>query len=898
MHSANLLLGGLLLGGLCLVVLPLGSVVGSEPETPSVREITEPESLESARQSGRSNSRILRQTDSAGGTAAVEASGIPEANLHDFQRFVSPILNQSCLPCHGPQRSEGQLRIDALSPDLIQGTDSEKWREVYNAVGNSEMPPEDEPACQLSDEDRARIIDWISQEMSKAPIAVRDKTQPSSFRRMTKYEYRNALEDLLSVSLSTSNRLPQEVASEDGFKNSSALLQMSAMQFETHRDIGLDALHRAIVHEDRPEPVRYRISMLDQIGKPPSKKKKSKDSEFFDKDDSDYDKKRRGRVLLNLETGQGIAFQEGSASPIAEPSEEKPSEEELGAVSPVVLVLPASNEVKWNLDRFLPDEGTMRVRIRVGRSNSNLQQHAALRLIFSAHTSNDANFSQVISQHDIPVIASADNPECICFDIQLQDIQRNPFRKLATTFPRRDEFLSIRNVSNAKGQDDPLCVWINDIEIIAPYYESWPPKSHTDIFLPSSSYTDEAVYGREVLSKFLRRAWRRSVSPEELEPFMELFSKYRPEFSSFEAAMTEVLAAGLASPEFLYITQRDASSGDPASQQSISLIELASRLSFFLWSSIPDEELLDLAEQGSLADPSVLKEQVIRMLADPRSSRLAETFVPQWLGTDGLDSVTHITDGSLKESMREEPIAFFREVLSSNSSCLDFIHSPYVVINETLANHYRIAGVSGPEFRKVALEESAHRGGILTNAAVLAMNSDGKDSHPLKRGVWMLKRILQDPPPPPPPNVPEVDLTDPEILKMSLKDRIADHRNKPACVSCHAKIDPWGIAFENFDAMGKFRTEIQGQPIDAKSLLLNKQVLDGIEGLKRHLLVHRQDQLCRSMVDKLCGYALGRPMTSADRAQVDRITLDFRKQDDRLGDLIQLIVSSNLFKSR
>ena len=884
---------GLLLWVLVLAGTPLPSIGGSDPETPSTLSILKADTLESARESGRSNSRLLGQSDLATDTTRNPASGTPEANLTDFRQVVSPILNQSCLPCHGPHRSEGRLRVDELSPDLVNGNDSERWREIYNAVGNSEMPPEDDPACQLNDKDRGRLVDWISQELSKAPIAIRDKTQPSSFRRMTNYEYRNALEDLLSVSLSTVNRLPQEVASEDGFKNSSAFLQMSAMQFETHRDIGLDALRRAIVFGNRPEAVQYRISMHDQIEKPSASKKKAKNSEYFDKDDNDYEKKRRGRVLFNLETGQGIPFQEGSATPIAESIEEG-----FGDPSAVVLVVPASNEVKWNLDRFLPDEGTMRVTIRAGRSNSSAEQHAALRLIFSAHTSNDANFSQVISQRDIPVKASADKPECICFDIQLQDIQRNPFRQLSTSFPRRDEFLSIRNVSNATGQDDPLCVWINDIEIIAPYYENWPPKSHTDIFIPSSSVSDQTVYAREVLSKFLRRAWRRSVSPTELEPFMDLLAKYRAELPSFEAAMTEVLAAALASPEFLYITQRNTPTENDSAPQTISPIELASRLSFFLWSSIPDETLLGLAEQGNLSDPAVLAQQVDRMLADPRSSRLADTFVPQWLGIDGLDSVTHITDGSLKESMRDEPIAFFKEVLSSNSSCLDFIHSPYVVVNETLANHYRIAGVRGPEFRKVAVETSVHRGGILTNAAILAMNSDGKDSHPLKRGVWMLKRILQDPPPPPPPNVPEVDLTDPEILKMSLKERIVDHRNKPACLSCHSKIDPWGIAFENFDAMGKYRTEIQGLQVDAKSLLFNKQELDGIEGLKRYLLLNRQDQLCRAMVDKLCGYALGRPMSSADRAQVDQITLAFRKQDDRLGDLIQLIVSSNLFKSR
>ena len=561
-------------------------------------------------------------------------------------------------------------------------------------------------------------------------------------------------------------------------------------------------------------------------------------------------------------------------------------------------MLPASNEAKWNLDRFLPDEGTMRVRIRAGRSNANPQQHASLRLIFSAHTSNDANFSQVISQRDVPVRASADDPQTITFDIQLQDIQRNPFRKLSTTFPRRDEFLSIRNVSNARGQDDPLCVLIDHIEITAPFHEQWPPKSHRDIFFQSTNSGDEALYAREVLAKFLRRAWRRPINPSEIDPFLELLAKTRPEFPSFEAAMVEILATALASPEFLYITHRSNAGPNQAADRAMDEFELASRLSFFLWSSIPDETLLNLADQARLSDPQVLTAQVDRMLADPRSERFSENFVQQWLGIDGIESVTHIADASLRESMRDEPVEFFKSLVQSNASLLDFIHSDYVVINETLAKHYGIKDVYGPDFQKVAVDEGIHRGGILTHAAMLAINSDGKDSHPLKRGVWMLKRILQDPPPPPPPNVPEVDLTDPEIMKMSLKERIADHRNKPACLSCHSKIDPWGIAFENFDAFGKFRTKIDERPVDAKSLLYNTQELSGIDGLKEYLLRNRQDQFCRAMVDKLTSYALGRPMTFSDRDQIDRLAVELRKKDDRLRDLLQLIVTSDLFKSR
>lgn len=850
----------------------------------SIATLIDPD-LSQAKKVGLANSRYLKPT-----STTLEASSDTNPNLDLFNRSIKLLLIKNCLECHGPKLSEGRLRIDQIEPNLQTANNSDQWREIYNALANNAMPPDDANDSNLSNADRQLIIDWISQELSKASLANRNKSTHSSFRRLTKYEFKNALEDLLNVSLPTSNRLPPEVASEEGFKNSSELLQMSAMQFETIRGIALDALQRALPLGDQPPTVHYRALMSELIGKPPKRKK----DELFDKTDKDYEKKRLSRVLLDRQNGQGIPFQEAALQPLDDSDKSllpQNSTDQNTPLSSVVLVLPASNEVKFNLDRFLPDSGTMRVRIRAARSNNNPQQFASLRLIFSAHTSNDANFSQVISQRDIPVSANPDAPEIITFDIQLQDIQRNPFRKLTTTFPRRDEFLSIRNVSNVKGKEDPLCVLIDRIEIIAPFYEQWPPKSYRDVFLDKNLTNDSYADARKILERFLHKAWRRPISQTDIDPYIELLNVYRSELPSFQAAMVEVLATALASPEFLYITHRNTSN-------SISDYELANRLSFLLWSSIPDEPLLVLAQQGQLKDPKVLASQLDRMLADPRSKRFCENFVEQWLGTDGLDSVTHIKDPSLRDSMRQEPIAFFDEVLRTNSSVLDFIHSDYVVVDEAMAKHYGIPNVYGPDFRKVSLDPSVMRGGILTNAVVLAMNSDGKDSHPLKRGVWMLRRILQDPPPPPPPNVPQVDLTDPEILKMSLKERIEDHRNKPACFSCHAKIDPWGIAFENYDAFGKYRTAINDRSVDAKSLLYNKQELAGIQGLKEYLLENRQDQLCRAFVDKIMTYGLGRPMSFADREPIDRIAIEWRKTGDGLQDLIRLVVASELFHSK
>ena len=218
--------------------------------------------------------------------------------------------------------------------------------------------------------------------------------------------------------------------------------------------------------------------------------------------------------------------------------------------------------------------------------------------------------------------------------------------------------------------------------------------------------------------------------------------------------------------------------------------------------------------------------------------------------------------------------------------------------NERLAQHYEVSGVYGNDFRRITLGSQERRGGLLTQAGLLAMNSDGKDSHPLKRGIWMLERLLNDPPPPPPPAVPEIDLTDPEIAKLTLKERIEDHRNDIACMSCHAKIDPWGIAFENFDAVGRWRTEVQGKPVDATSHLFNGQKIEGMAGLKRFLLLNRQDQFVRAMVHKMTTYAIGRPLAFGDRSDVDVITSEVRKRGDGLATMVQQIVVSDLFRTR
>ena len=876
--------------------------------------------FEDVKAAGAKGSKYLQQSP-----PAVDVE-IPQANLAAFEKTIKPILQRSCVRCHGAETQEGNIRIDTLDPNLLLGKDVEWWLEVLAVLSNGEMPPPDE--VELTDADRSTVVAWLSSELQLASTVRRATGGHSSFRRMTRYEYNYALQDILGLPYDFAKDLPPEPASEDGFQNSSEMLHMSVVQFETYRQIAREALRRATVRGEQPPVLHWGVAMKDAsaIEWPKQAEQLEKLKEQF-KDDPEKQKAETDRLTASFNKPHGNTYyQDLSTGRTARATWEyygakyafKPTDPlpKMPESFDHVAVIPhgRNHNLTIELGNRVPDEGIMRVRVRASHVSAHPTRTPSMQLEFGWRASNEGRAVLRVSTEDVPIKAATDAPEIYQWDVPLGEIYpRNSVRKTSPigAMPNPSEYIRLVNSSASQGD-----IRLDYVEVSAPVYAQWPPESHQRIFIDSANSSNEPVYAREVLSAFMSRVWRRSVADDEIDQKLQLFHTIRKLCDGFEETMVEVLATVLSSPDFLYVVRSEVvqdeaagestgesdESGRPKSE-TLSAHELATRLSLFLWSSVPDAQLLKLADSGELKDSKSFSGQITRMLADPRSRRLSTHFVHQWLDMqllDFLDIRQHVPnfDPLLKEAMQHEPIALFHEALQHDASVLDFIHADYTMANERLANHYGLHDVHGNHFRRVKFNGSQRRGGLLTQAGLLAMNSDGTDSHPLKRGIWLLESILNDPPPPPPPAVPEIDLANPEIAKMTLKERIEDHRNHAACMSCHAKIDPWGIAFENYDAIGRWRDQINGKSVDASSLLFNKQKLDGMDGLKRFLLQNRQDQFVRAMVHKMTTYALGRPLTFADHSSIDTITADVRRQGDGLATMIQLVATSELFRSK
>ncbi|MEO7891957.1 MAG: DUF1592 domain-containing protein [Vicinamibacterales bacterium] len=410
---------------------------------------------------------------------------------------------------------------------------------------------------------------------------------------------------------------------------------------------------------------------------------------------------------------------------------------------------------------------------------------------------------------------------------------------------------------------------------------------------------NQASYAREILTTLARRAYRRAVTEGDVKPLLNLANLVQSRGGSFEDGIRIALQAILVSPKFLFRVEQDPPTGVEA--RRISDLELASRLSHFLWSSMPDDELLTLAERGKLREPNVLRAQVRRMTKDPKAIALAESFAGQWLQTRNLESLTPDAklfpdfDARLRDAMRTETEMFFQSIVAEDRSVLDLIDGRYTFVNEPLAKHYGIADVRGGEFRRVELD-GAQRSGILTHASVLTVTSYPTRTSPVIRGKWVLETILNDSPPPPPPNIPALEET--KIgLTASVRQQLEQHRSNPVCASCHSRMDPLGFGLENYDAIGRWRATEGAVPVDSSGVLPDGRQFTGSKEMKT-LLKADAPRFVRALSDKVLTYALGRGLEFYDRPAIEEIANRVEQNGHRFSELIIATIESLPFQQR
>jgi hypothetical protein len=445
---------------------------------------------------------------------------------------------------------------------------------------------------------------------------------------------------------------------------------------------------------------------------------------------------------------------------------------------------------------------------------------------------------------------------------------------------------------------------VYQISVNGPYESSGPgdTPSRRRIFIcrPAKSGEEDNCAER-ILAVVMRRAYRRPVAPADLKRPMEFFRKARAE-EGFDAGIESALSAILVNPEFLFRIEQDPAGVAPDAAYRISDLALASRLSFFLWSSIPDDELLETAERGALHKPRVLEQQVRRMLADARSQNLVSNFAEQWLYLRNLESITPDLrlfpdfDDNLRQAFRRETELHFEGVLREDRSVLDLLKTDHTFLNERLAKHYGIPNVYGDRFRRVALDQDDERGGLLRQGSVLTVTSYATRTSPVLRGKWILENILGTPPPPPLPDVPA--LKDNMIsATLSVRERLAEHRANAACASCHNLMDPAGFSLENFDAVGRWRTFEEGKPVDVSGGLPDGRKFTGVAGLEKGLL-NRPEIFVGTLTEKLLTFALGRGVEHYDAPAIRKIVRDAQAADYRISSIIVGITKSTPFTMR
>ena len=827
-----------------------------------------------------------------------------------FEKHIRPFISKFCISCHGPTTQKASLRLDTLDGDLENGSMADTWQEVLDLINLGEMPPGDFEH-QPSDEDRRAAVTLLNNEFRRVLETQRSTAGRNIIRRLTSYEYNNTLRDLLHLDLQFATDLPPEGAASEGFKNNSSVLGTSALHLEYFERIARSALSRILL-APAEKPASYVVRIEPELAY-----KKIAEDQRSKKTQATYPLqplvagKAKHKGLFKLVYGELM----GDATGVLLAGNR--------TVDPLHTPFSADRKIGGSLGdgrsgyqpEFIaeiyeiPPNSPVRITIRAAARPG--KGHSLPRLSFELGSFRGNGVS--------------DQKEGANIELQSEEFQNYEFIVHGANFPfqsnkpSRPSYFRIfnefrRGTSDLAYEDLPKLM-IDWVEIESNYYPDWPTAQSKAILIDSPSIDDEQKYVRDILRHFMKRAYRRPVSEEEVERKALLYEKLRPTHESFKHALVSTLTSVLCSSHFLLIaepTSERIAASTIAPPRDLTDYELATRLSYFLWSSMPDDRLFKLADAKLLSDPRMLQQQVQRMLKDPRAESFSKNFTSQWLDLDAIRRLAvnpeyFVFEEKTKDLFEKESIQFLHHVLTNNLSIDNFIHSDFVVLNHKLAKHYRIPGISGG-FEVRTLNTEYHRGGLLTQASILFGNSTGSETHPIRRGMWVLERLLDDPPPPPPPNVPGLTVAEVQDEEgLTLKDRLLAHTNVQSCRDCHSKIDPWGLAFENYNALGQWRegnTDLNVKPphqavaVDPSTELQDGRKIQHLDELKQYLLTDRKEQYRRAVVRKMMSYALGRYLDYRDRPTIDSICMTLSANDDKIQILIEQIVLSEPFLTK
>ena len=817
------------------------------------------------------------------------------ANLAQADDILKPFIDTYCIRCHGPKQQKADRRFDQLlvrpkvpargsrdqqepaaSALPLTNEQAELLQEILDQLNLAQMPPEDER--QPSTEELKRVVAYLTDTLAKAREQARENSGKVVMRRLNRVEYRNTIRDLFQlrmIDFDPTITFPAD-DSTDGFDNVGEGLVTSDYLLRNYLEGARKVADKAIQPGPRPKMIHYQMGGTASSDKAPT----VLNGVSVDKEG----RKEAGRLFIKFRQPLGIRGLDKRG-------------------------VPASGEY---LIRFSAQ--AVRRKSRYKDEDLRYNSNEPIRLSISIDSRQlGPTAHRIIGEYEIPDDKPIEIEHRVwlergfTFHVHWANGPDGSFKRiLRKVLPKynKDALFPVRNPPEMYVGSGPE-LHVHTLGIEGPFYEDWPPPGFARFF-PNPPKKPDADYLDASLARMADQAWRRPVTDAELQPYFDLARLYLSKNNDFWAAAKYGTRAILTSPNFLYLAEtaeEPAASAESLKRRNINSYELATRLSYFLWSSMPDDQLRSAAASGKLSDPVQLRQQVERMLRDPKANALTENFVGQWLGLRKLGEMPPDPEQNqsyykddLENAMREETKRFFAYVLQQDRSIFEFVDSDYTFLNSALARHYGIPDVTHGDFRKVVLKPEFRRGGLLGHGSILTATSNGVETQPVVRGVWILENLLGTPPNPPPPDIEPIE---PDTRGVStIRQLMEKHRNNPTCYECHRKIDPLGLSMENFDHVGAWRDRYAKRlPIDSTGELSDGSKISGASGIKKYLL-DRPEQFTRCVTEKLLIYALGRRLSFTDRADIDRIVTELAKQKHGLKELIQQIVASEAFKSK